>query len=87
MPSLPMLHCSLLVRPEFSNDAEWQQLTHDPQRENEDGFRAYIEPVNDPAFHGASWEAVKAAVPANENGATVLFVADGRTLVVCLQNK
>jgi hypothetical protein len=55
-------------------------LTDDAQPENEDGFRAYIEPVNDPAFDGASWEAVKAAVPANENGAAVLFIADGKTL-------
>lgn len=79
MPTLPMLDCSLLVRTDFSNDAQWQQLTDEAQREDEDGFRAYIEPVNDPAFDGASWEAVKAAVPANENGAAVLFIADGRT--------
>ena len=64
MPTLPMRDCSLLVRTDFSNDTQWQQLTDDAQRENEDGFRAYIEPVNDPAFEGASWEAVKAAVPA-----------------------
>jgi hypothetical protein len=80
MPTLPMLDGSLLVRTDFSNDAEWQQLTDDVQRENEDGFRAYVEPVNDPAFDGASWEAVKAAVPANENGAAVLFIADVRTM-------
>jgi Domain of unknown function (DUF6924) len=80
MPTLPMLDCSLLVRTDFSKDAEWQQLTDDAQRENEDGFRAYLETVSDPAFDGASWEAVKAAVPANENGAAVLFIADGKTL-------
>jgi hypothetical protein len=34
-------------------------------RENEDGFRAYLEPVSDPAFDGVTWQVVKAAVPAN----------------------
>ncbi|WP_439333598.1 DUF6924 domain-containing protein [Trebonia kvetii] len=34
---------------------------------NADGFRAYIEPVSDPAFDGLSWEAVKAAVPADDD--------------------
>jgi|SRR5450631_77260 len=74
------LDYSLLVRTDFSNDAHWQQLIDEAQRENEDGFRASIEPVNDLAFDGTSWEAVKAAVPANENGTAVLFIADGRTL-------
>lgn len=49
-------------------------------RENEDGFRAYAEPVSDPAFDDASWEAVKAAVPANSHGASVLFIADSVSL-------
>jgi hypothetical protein len=68
MPTLPMLDRSLLVRTDFSNDTQWQQLIDEAQRENEDGFHAYIEPVNDPAFDGASWEAVKAAVPADDDG-------------------
>jgi hypothetical protein len=52
------------------------------RRENEDGFRAYLEPVSDPAFDGLTWEAVRAAVPANENSARVLFIADKATLIL-----
>lgn len=58
----------------------WQQVSDQAQRENEDGFRAYAEPVSDPAFDGATWEAAKAAVPANDHGASVLFIADSTAL-------
>lgn len=50
------------------------------QQECEDGFLAYIEPVSDAAFDRVSWDAVKAAVPADDHGAAVLFVADSTTL-------
>lgn len=80
MPTLPERNCSLLVRTDFTNDDAWQQVAVDATRENGDGFRAYAEPVSDPAFDGASWETVKAAVPANTHGASVLFVADSISL-------
>lgn len=54
----------------------WDRLASEAQRENADGFRAYVEPVNDPAFDGAPWQVVKAAVPANAAAAVVLFIAD-----------
>ena len=76
MPNLPERNCSLLVRTDFTSDDAWQRVADEATRENEDGFRAYAEPVSDPAFDGASWETVKAAVPANSSGASVLFIAD-----------
>jgi hypothetical protein len=76
MPTLPRLNSSLLVRTDFTSGDAWQQVSDEAQRENEDGFRAYIEPVSDPAFNRVTWEAVKAAVPANDYGASLLFVAD-----------
>jgi hypothetical protein len=48
-------------------------------REYEDGFRAYLEPVSDSTFDGAPWEAVRAAVPPDDHGAAVLFIADSTT--------
>lgn len=36
-------------------------------------------PVSDPAFNGASWEAVKSAVPADDRYVAVLFIADSVT--------
>ena len=50
MPILPERNCSLLVRTDFSSDYAWQQVADEATRENEDGFRAYAEPVSDPAF-------------------------------------
>jgi hypothetical protein len=80
MPELPKLNCSLLVRTDFTNDDAWRGVWDQALRESEDGFRAYLEPVSDPAFDGASWEQVKAAVPANDHGASVLFIADSMAL-------
>ena len=79
---LPRLNSSLLIRTDFSNADAWQKISDEARRENEDGFRAYLEPVSDPAFDGLTWEAVRAAVPANENGARVLFIADSVTLIL-----
>lgn len=76
MYMLPNLACSLLVRTDFTSDDAWQQVSDEAQRENEDGFRAWAEPVSDPAFAQATWEMVQAAVPANDHGASVLFIAD-----------
>jgi hypothetical protein len=80
VPILPERNCSLLVRTDFSSDDVWQQVADKSTRENEDGFRSYAQPVSDPAFDAAGWETVKAAVPANSHGASVLFIADGISL-------
>jgi hypothetical protein len=82
MPTLLLSNSSLLVRTDFSSDDAWQRVSDEAQRENADGFRAYVEPISDPAFDRVSWEAVKAAVPANSHGALVLFVADSTTLTL-----
>lgn len=78
---LPMSDCSLLVRTDFTSDKAWHQVSDTAQAEYEDGFRAYVEPVSDPAFDGATWQAVKAAVPATGHGALVLFIADSTAIV------
>lgn len=79
MPTLPRSNSSLLVRTDFTSDDAWHQVSDEARRENEDGFRAYIEPISDPEFDRVIWEVVKAAVPANDHGASVLFVADSTT--------
>ena len=79
MHMLPGSHCSLLVRTDFSSDNAWRAVCDEALREHEDGFRAYLAPVSDPAFDGASWEAVRKAVPPDDHGAAVLFIADSTT--------
>jgi hypothetical protein len=76
MLRLPKYNTSLLVRVDFSDEAAWARLVEHVARENEDGFRAYVEPIDDREFSAADWPAVKAAVPENDEGASLVFVAD-----------
>jgi hypothetical protein len=71
---------ALLVRTDFSSDEAWQRACDEAQREYDDGFSADLVLVSDPAFGRASWEAVRATVPASNDGPAVLFVADEVTL-------
>jgi hypothetical protein len=80
MPALPRSSSSLLVRTDFTSHDAWRQVSDEAQRENEDGFRAYLEPVSDLAFDQARWPEVKAAVPAGDRKVMVLFVADSTAL-------
>lgn len=79
MATLPRSTRSLLVRTNFTDDDAWQQLAEDAVRTYED-FHADVLRVSDPAFDGADWTTVKAAVPADRHGAAVLFIADRTTL-------
>ena len=79
MPMLPRSHRSLLVRTDFSSDDAWRAVCDEALREYEDGFRACLEPVSDPAFGGAPWDAARKAVPSDDHGAAVLFLADTTT--------
>jgi len=60
----------------------WQGISDEARRENEDGFRAYLEPVSDPAFDHLTWDALRAAMPPNGHGARVLFIADSATYIL-----
>jgi hypothetical protein len=73
---LPRSDCPLLVRTDFTSDEAWQQVRGAAQATYEDGFQAYIAPVRDPAFDSVPWQVMKAALPPNDHGALVLFVAD-----------
>ncbi|MCW4386471.1 hypothetical protein OH146_11875 [Salinibacterium sp. SYSU T00001] len=61
-----------------SSSPQWKQLVSALQRENADGFRAYVVPVDDPRWYRLSVDALRASVPVTE--AQVLFVADELTL-------
>ncbi len=80
MPTLPDMN-TLLVRTDFTDDDAWDQIQHDAETREyaPDGFRACFERVSDPQWAGAAWEAVKAAAPVNDEGPSVLFIADSIT--------
>jgi len=80
MLSLPTSSASLLVRTDFSHDEAWMSLTRALATESEDGFVAYFDIVDDRRFERAAWSALRSAVPANDNGASVLCIADAPAL-------
>jgi hypothetical protein len=80
MPTLPVHNGSLLVRTDFADERAWARAVTAAGQENEDDFRAYFVPVSDPAFDGADWMTVKAAVPPDANSGSVLFIADRAAL-------
>lgn len=76
MASLPSSEDSLLVRTDFSDQDAWSDLVSAVETENSDGFRAYVEVVDDPAWAGAQWSSIRAAALATDDHAAVLFVVD-----------
>jgi hypothetical protein len=80
MKALPSVNGSLLVRTDFSEGSSWHSLVEEVMRETEDGFRAYVEVIDDSEFDGAEWADVKRNLPANDEGGAVLFVADTTAL-------
>jgi len=81
MKQLPNLEDSLLLRADFSDDAAWKSLCETVQRPNEDGFRAYVECISDPAFDGLSPAQLVELAPQGEQCGkhTFAFVADRTT--------
>jgi hypothetical protein len=78
MPTLPT--GTLLVRTDFTDDDAWDQVRDEATREYQpDGFCANVEPVSDPQWASATWEALKAATLVDDTGPTVLFIADSIT--------
>lgn len=79
MTSLPVSNSALLVRTDYADDAEWQRLRDEVAVPSEDGFTADLELVDDRSFAHTTWEQVKAAVPPNEEGSTIVLVAAAPT--------
>ena len=80
MKQLPKSDSSLLVRVSGGDHAGWVRLKAAVARENNDGFRAYVDLVDSAEWHGALFEQLRDAVPVNANGASVLFAADRTSL-------
>ncbi|WP_345799901.1 hypothetical protein AAIB33_10435 [Microbacterium sp. AZCO] len=71
---------SLLVRTAADHDAAWRWLVTSLVEENENGFRAYVDFVDDPIWAGASPDLLRNSIPEHAREAAVLFVADDETL-------
>ncbi|AOT02598.1 DUF6924 domain-containing protein [Arthrobacter sp. U41] len=80
MPILPSTENSLLVRTSFADAEAWADALSVVRTENEDGFRAYVEVVDDNAWEDADWEQVRRAALATDEQAAVLFIVDSAAL-------
>jgi hypothetical protein len=79
MPTLPG-RGTLLVRTDFADDDAWDRVRDEATRAyGPDRFRAYVHPVSDPQWASATWESVKAAAPVDDDGPSVLLIADSIT--------
>jgi hypothetical protein len=70
----------LLVRTDFDDDDAWLELRAAVEEPNADGFMANLEPVDDRAWRGADWTALRDAATAAGQHAEVLFVVDSPAL-------
>lgn len=75
MDGLPETDASLLVRTDFSDAASWTRLLKVLSNETADGFRAYVEVVDDESWQDATPEVLSNAIPGTL-GAAVLFICD-----------
>ncbi|WP_416429743.1 DUF6924 domain-containing protein [Paenarthrobacter nicotinovorans] len=62
MSTLPSIKDSLLVRTTFCDTDAWVDALSVVLTENEDGFRAYVEVVDDNVWDNAGWEHVRDTV-------------------------
>jgi hypothetical protein len=62
MLRLPIADNSLLVRTTFSDKERWEDALSVVLKENEDGFRAYVDVVDDSAWDGVIWERILGGV-------------------------
>ena len=77
MKPLPKTEDSLVLRTDFSDDAAWDALCAAIQEPNEEGFKAYVYCVSDPAYGGLTVEELVALARGGDK--TFAFVADRTT--------
>jgi len=70
---------SLVLRTDFSDDAAWEAVCAAIQETNEDGFKAYVDCVSDPAYAGLTAEQLVALAPKGDNR-SFAFLVDRVTL-------
>jgi hypothetical protein len=49
----------MVMRTDFHDNDSWEMARAAALAENRDGFRAYVQVVDDPRFVGATWQALR----------------------------
>lgn len=78
MKPLPETDTTIVLRTDFSDDAEWSALCEAVQALSEDGFQAQVDCISDTAYDGLTVEQLVALAPKGpECGIhTFAFIAD-----------
>lgn len=79
MHDFPQTQQTPLVRTDFSNESVWQKIVETLSQESEDGFRADVHIVDDPAFHDANIGIIAEKIR-KANAHSLVFVVDARTV-------
>lgn len=81
MKQLPNIETSLLLRTDFSDDVAWSSLCEAVQEPNEDGFKAFVACISDPAYDGLTVEQLVDLAPKGDQCGlhTFAFIADQST--------
>ncbi len=74
---LPKTENPLLLRTDFSDDAEWSALCKIVQEPNEDGFAAFVDCISDPAYDGLTVEQLLTLSASDDR--SFAFIADQTT--------
>jgi hypothetical protein len=76
---LPKSDCSLVLRTDFSDDSAWESICIAIQEPNENGFRAFVDCVNDPTYDGLTVEELVDLAPKGGDY-TFVFLVDQTAL-------
>lgn len=78
MKELPKTDNALLLRTDFSDDAAWASLCEAVQQPSEEGFKALVDCMSDPAYDSLTVEQLVAMCPASGDR-RFAFIADRAT--------
>ena len=78
MKPLPRTENSLMLRTHFSDDAAWRALCAAIEEPSEDGFKAVVDCISDPAYAGLTIEQLVTLSPQGI-GRSFAFIADQKT--------
>jgi hypothetical protein len=76
---LPNTEHSLVLRTDFSDDAAWEALCAAIQEPSEEGFKAFVDCISDPAYAGLTVKQL-VALSAKGSDCSFVFVADRTAL-------
>ena len=79
MKQLPETTDSPVLRTDFSDEAAWEAVCDAIREPSPEGFEAYVEFIDDPAFEGLSKPQLLAAVPAGYPHSFIIVV-DQKTI-------